>query len=223
MNRGQHESAHRRLFAMTYDRQMAKVEKVRSGRAPPDAAGCGATGDVLEIGAGTGANLAHYRPRCRVAHPHRARAPDVAPARAQGPRAVAAAPRSCAPRPRTCPFDDDTFDVVVSTLVLCGVERSAPGAARDRAGCCGPGAQLLFIEHVRCDDPRLARRQDRMNPVNRLLVCCECNRPTLASIEQAGFTVAAVEHLTLQKAPSFVSPLVVGRATVPAGAVAGPQ
>jgi hypothetical protein len=54
--------------------------------------------------------------------------------------------------------------------------------------------------------------------VNRLLVCCDCNRPTLTSIQEAGFTVTRVEHLTWQKVPSFASPLIVGSAVAPVGA-----
>ena len=57
-----------------------------------------------------------------------------------------------------------------------------------------------------------------MNWLNRLVVCCDCNRPTLTSIQQAGFTITSVEHLAMAKAPSFVSPLVVGRATAPLAA-----
>ena len=79
-----------------------------------------------------------------------------------------------------------------------------------------PGdGQLLFIEHVRSGEPRLARRQDRMNWLNRIVVCCECNRPTLDSIMAAGFAVARVEHGSLPKAPSFVRPLVTGSANAP--------
>jgi ubiquinone/menaquinone biosynthesis C-methylase UbiE len=107
---------------------------------------------------------------------------------------------------------------VVSTLVLCGVS-DQPRALRQLCRVLRPGGQLLFIEHVRSDDARLAHRQDRMNWLNRLMVCCDCNRPTLTSIQEAGFTVVQVEHLTWQKVPSFASPLVVGRATMPIGAV----
>jgi hypothetical protein len=57
-----------------------------------------------------------------------------------------------------------------------------------------------------------------MNWMNQLVMICNCNRPTLTSIQEAGFTVTDVEHLTLYKAPSFVSPLIVGRATAPADA-----
>jgi ubiquinone/menaquinone biosynthesis C-methylase UbiE len=113
------------------------------------------------------------------------------------------------------PFDDNTFDVAVSTLVLCGVD-DQPRALRELRRVLRPGGQLLFIEHVRSDDPHGARLQDRMNWLNRLVVCCDCNRPTLGSIQQAGFTITQVEHTALPKAPKFVSPAIIGIATAPA-------
>jgi hypothetical protein len=75
---------------------------------------------------------------------------------------------------------------------------------------------LLFIEHLRSDDPATARLQDRMNWLNRIVVCCDCNRPTLDSIQGAGFTVTQVEHAMLPKAPKFVSPAIIGSARTPA-------
>ena len=55
------------------------------------------------------------------------------------------------------PFDDDSFDTVVSTLVLCGVDDQPPARCGRSAVCCVPGGRLIFIEHVRSDDPKLAR------------------------------------------------------------------
>jgi hypothetical protein len=60
-----------------------------------------------------------------------------------------------------------------------------------------------------------------MNWLNRLVVCCDCNRPTLGSIQEAGFTITRVEHTALPKAPKFVSPTIIGSATVPALAPSG--
>ena len=57
-----------------------------------------------------------------------------------------------------------------------------------------------------------------MNWMCQAVMRCDCNRPTLTSIEEAGFTVTHVEHLIMQKAPSFVSPLIVGSVTAPTGA-----
>jgi hypothetical protein len=56
-----------------------------------------------------------------------------------------------------------------------------------------------------------------MNWLNRLVVCCDCNRPTLDSIRGAGFTVTQVEHTALPNAPKFVSPAIIGTAATPAG------
>ena len=113
------------------------------------------------------------------------------------------------------PFDDHTFDVAVSTLVLCGAD-DQPRALRELRRVLRPGGQLLFFEHVRSDDPGTARLQDRVNWLNRLVVCCDCNRPTLHSIQSAGFTITQIEHTTLPKAPKFVRPAIMGSATTPA-------
>ena len=106
------------------------------------------------------------------------------------------------------PFEDASFDTVVATLVLCSVD-DQPRALRQLRRVLRPGGRLLFLEHVRSEDPGLAHRQDRMNWLNRLVVLCDCNRPTVQSIEAAGFSVDRLERSTLPKAPAFASPLVV--------------
>ncbi|HEY1344022.1 MAG TPA: methyltransferase domain-containing protein [Streptosporangiaceae bacterium] len=204
-----------KLFALTYDRQMAKVERA-SLRALRAGLLAGASGDVVEIGGGTGANLPFYPPGAgslTITEPETAMVRRLERrAREQAPRArILRAPAE------DLPFEDATFDVAVSTMVLCGVS-DQPRALRQLRRVLRPGGQLLFVEHVRSGDPRLARHQDRMNWMCQAVMRCDCNRPTLTSIQQAGFTVTGVEHLTLHKAPSFVSPLIVGRATAPAGA-----
>jgi ubiquinone/menaquinone biosynthesis C-methylase UbiE len=109
------------------------------------------------------------------------------------------------------PFEDGSFDVAVSTLVLCGVD-DQPRALRELRRVLRPGGRLLFLEHLRSDDPATARLQDRMNWLNRLVVCCDCNRPTLDSIRGAGFAVTEVEQTVIPKAPPFVRPAVLGSA-----------
>jgi len=207
-----------RLFAMTYDRQMAKTEKAGL-TAWRERLLAGAKGQVIEIGGGTGANLPYYGPAVESLTITEPQLPMLrrleGRVREHGPAAkVLRAPAE------DLPFDDHTFDVAVSTLVLCGVD-DQPRALRELRRVLRPGGRLLFIEHVRSGDPGRARRQDRMNWLNRLVVCCDCNRPTLDSIERAGFVRVQVEHTALPKAPEFVSPAIVGSATAPASAPAG--
>jgi ubiquinone/menaquinone biosynthesis C-methylase UbiE len=201
------------LFALTYDRQIAKAEQAGL-RAFREGLLANATGHVIEIGGGTGANLPCYGPAVKSLTITEPQPPMLrrlqAKARSQAPAAtVLRAPAE------DLPFDDDTFDIAVSTLVLCGVD-DQPRALRELRRVLRPGGQLLFLEHVRSDDPGTARLQDRMNWVNRLVVCCDCNRPTLESIQEAGFSIASIDHIALPKAPKFVSPAVMGTATVPA-------
>ena len=202
-----------RFFALTYDRQMAGTEKAGL-RAFREALLAGAKGHVIEIGGGTGANLRCW-PGRRVADDNRAGASDAAPPGAHGPRAPPG--RQGPAGAEDLPFDDHTFDVAVSTLVLCGAD-DQPRALRELRRVLRPGGQLLFFEHVRSDDPGTARLQDRVNWLNRLVVCCDCNRPTLRSIQDAGFTITQIEHTTLPKAPKFVRPAIMGSAINPAPA-----
>jgi len=202
-----------RFFAATYDRQMTKVENAGL-RAWREGLLAGAAGRVLEIGAGTGSNLRLYGPAVESLT---LTEPEVPMMRRLERRAREQAPAATVLRApaEDLPFSDDSFDMAVSTLVLCGVD-DQPRALRELRRVLRPGGQLLFIEHVRAADARLARSQDRMNGMNRFMVGCDCNRPTLGSIQDAGFTVTHVEHTTMPKVFKFISPVIVGSATIPA-------
>jgi ubiquinone/menaquinone biosynthesis C-methylase UbiE len=199
-----------RFFALTYDRQIAKVEEHGLGDLRKESL-AGASGRVLEIGAGTGANLPLYGPDVEsltLTEPE----PPMLKRLEKRVREEAPLAKVLRAPAEDLPFADDSFDTAVSTLVLCGVD-DQPRALRELRRVLKPGGKLIFIEHVRSDEPGLARRQDRMNGLNHFLVGCECNRPTLASIEAAGFEVEQVKHTTLNKVPTFVSPLIAGTAS----------
>jgi SAM-dependent methyltransferase len=211
-------SVRSKLFALTYDRQIARAEEAGL-HALRERLLADASGDVIEIGGGTGLNLPCYGPDVRsltITEPEPAMLRRLQrKTREQGPAAkILRAPAE------DLPFDDHTFDVAVSTLVLCGVD-DQPRALRELRRVLRPGGRLVFIEHLRSEDPAWARLQDRMNWLNRLVVCCDCNRPTLDSIRQAGFTVTGVEHTELPKAPKFVRPTIAGSATAPAAMPSG--
>ena len=197
------------IFAATYDRMSRKNEEAGL-RALRQTLLADAVGRVLEIGAGTGANLPFYNGSIESLVVTEPEPPMLRrlqrTAREHAPRAqVLRAPAE------DLPFADHSFDTVVSTLVLCGVD-DQPRALREARRVLRPGGRLLFLEHVRAEDPGLARFQDRMNWLNRLVVCCDCNRPTLATVE-AEFAVTQLQRTTFPKAPKFVRPLIVGTAT----------
>jgi ubiquinone/menaquinone biosynthesis C-methylase UbiE len=197
------------LFAATYDRMSAGGEEAGLGEYRQQLL-AGASGRVIEIGGGTGANLQHYGPDIEALTVTEPEPPMLKrlekKAREEAPNAtILRAPAE------KLPFEDDSFDTAVSTLVLCGVDDQVR-ALGELKRVLRSGGRLLFIEHVRSDDPDLGRFQDRMNRVNRFVVGCECNRRTLAAIEAAGFDVSDVEHTELPKTPKFVRPLIVGTA-----------
>jgi ubiquinone/menaquinone biosynthesis C-methylase UbiE len=196
-----------RIFAAGYDRIMAGTEKATLRRHREALIGQ-AHGRVLEIGGGTGANLSFYDgvETLTVTEPEwpmlrrlerRLRERSLAATALQAPA-------------EDLPFADDSFDVAVSTLVLCTVD-DQPRAVRELRRVLKPGGRLLFIEHVRATDERLARWQDRLNGLQtRIGHGCNCNRATVDTIGAAGFTITELEHDVLRKAPPIVRPLVVG-------------
>jgi len=122
-----------------------------------------ASGDVLEIGAGTGVNLSHYDAGLASLV---LTEPEPAMLRRLRPKVLEQAPLAQVVRApvEELPFEDASFDSVVSTLVLCGVEDQGRALGQVRR-VLRPGGRLLFIEHVRSDDPALARFQDRIVPI----------------------------------------------------------
>src|SRR5436853_5722123 len=174
-----------RVFAAMYDRMSRKTEEAGL-RALREGLLADASGRVLEIGGGTGANLPHYADDLEslvLTEPEPAMLRRLQKkAREEAPLAkILRAPAE------DLPFEDDSFDTVVSTLVLCGVDDQVR-SLREIKRVLRPGGRLLFLEHVRSDDAAMARFQDRMNWLNRLVVQCDCNRPTLTTIVDTGFT-----------------------------------
>ena len=164
-----------RAFSACYDRMSAGAERAGLG-AEREALLTHAHGRILEIGAGTGANVDHYPAGSSVVYtepdPHMAKR-----LRARGVGVVEVGADSL-------PFAEDSFDTVVSTLVLCTVPDVA-AALREIHRVLAPGGHLLFLEHVRGEPgSSLERRQDRFHRPWKAIVCgCNCNRDVLASIE----------------------------------------
>ena len=166
----------------------------------------GAHGRVLEIGAGTGLNLPHYPDAVEelvLAEPEPGMLAKLS-RRARGSARVVGASAEA------LPFADDSFDCVVSTMVLCTVG-DVSGALSEVRRVLRPGGRLLFVEHVRSDAPLLARWQDRLaGPWRAWGSGCRCNQPTLALLERGGMRVEWIETGAWRGMPAIVRPLVTG-------------
>lgn len=179
-----------------------------------------ARGRVLELGAGTGANLAHYPPGLEglvLAEPEPPMARRLRSRVVEGAPAPARVLQTAA---ESLPLADASVDTVVATLVLCTVRD--PARVLDEVHrVLAPGGRLLFLEHVRAEDPGAARRQDRVDPVwRRVGHGCRCNRDTAAALLASPLELERLESFRLRKAPKWVRPAIQGVAVRPELALA---
>ena len=176
-----------------------------------------ASGRVLEIGAGTGLNLPHYTeavteliaaepdPHMAARLRKRLEEEEFAPRRIEVIEAGA----------EDLPFDDGSFDSVVSALVLCTVEDQGRSLAEARRVLV-PGGALLFLEHVRSDSARTAWWQDRIErPWGFFTGGCHPNRPTSDALADAGFRIEQLDRDRFPKAPPWMRPVIRGVARRP--------
>jgi ubiquinone/menaquinone biosynthesis C-methylase UbiE len=200
-----------RGFSALYDRCFKAAEEagLRDMRREVLA---GARGRVLELGAGTGLNLDLYPEHgiesLTLTEPDPHMFKQLRPKlKASGRKAELIEAGA-----EDLPFDDDSFDTVTVTLVLCTVPNQA-AALQEAHRVLKPDGQMLFLEHVRANDPNLAKWQDRLEKPWRFVGDgCHCNRDTEAAIRAAGFALDDVKHSKLPKAPPIVRPLAHGRA-----------
>lgn len=162
-------------------------------RAPTLAPACGR---ILEIGFGTGANLAHYAPAVRefeIVEPDAALTERAARRLAASDRRVTVHALSA----ESLPFATGSFDTVVSTFTLCSIPDVTAALAEVRR-VIRPGGQFLFLEHGLAPDAGVARWQRRLTPLQkRLGGGCHLDRPVRTLLAGAGLSVdenEAQEH-----------------------------
>jgi ubiquinone/menaquinone biosynthesis C-methylase UbiE len=185
-----------RWFAAVYDRIAAPGEARVFKRVRPRIMG-EAQGRVLEIGVGTGASLPYYSAEAQVVgtepDPHmfsraEKRLAELGVTNIELRQASA----------EELPFDDASFDHVVSSLVLCTVD-DQPAALSQARRLLKPEGALRFIEHVRNDESRFwGTFQDLIAPAWHWCGAgCHPNRRTQQAIEDAGFHIEWLEQVRL--------------------------
>jgi ubiquinone/menaquinone biosynthesis C-methylase UbiE len=108
------------------------------------------------------------------------------------------------------PFADQSFDSVVTTLTLCSIENTAPALAEIRR-VLKPQGQFIFWEHGRSDDAQIARWQDRLNPLQRVIGAgCNMNRKIDKLITESGFAIEHLDRFLLPKTPRLLAEMYRG-------------
>jgi ubiquinone/menaquinone biosynthesis C-methylase UbiE len=163
-----------------------------------------ARGRVLEIGFGTGLNSAHY-PREVV----RVVGLDTNPGvekRARKRMAEASVPIEFKLMSgERLPFEDHSFDTVVTTLTLCTIPDVDRALAEMRRVLSSDG-QYLLLEHGLAESPDIQRSQRRMNAFNMVLGAgCRLDRPMFALVTRAGFRFKSVENFEWPGSPKFAA------------------
>lgn len=169
-----------------------------------------ATGDTLEIGFGTGLNLPHYPAtvsKLTVIDSENMLTRLVDRRISECPISVVKMQLDAQGR---LPFEDHSFDSVVTTLTLCSIENTAPALAEIHR-VLKPGGQFIFWEHGRSDDPAVATRQDRFNPLQRIIGAgCNLNRKIDDLIVAAGFEIKTLDRFLLPKTPRLLAEMYRG-------------
>ncbi len=205
-------------MARIYDRFMAATEQACLARWRGELL-ADLQGEVLEVGAGTGANLPYYSAAVEnlvLSEPEPAMRKQLEQKLASQAHAAQQVEIAAA-LSHQLPYEAGRFDAVVCTLVLCSVPDVAASLAEVRR-VLKPGGKFVFIEHVR-DEQRAGRRllQHAVQPAWRLIAGgCHLTRRTEQLIEGAGFEIQQIERESMRKALPIVRPSIRGLANAPA-------
>lgn len=203
-----------RWFAAFWD-LMVKLESPKERQARRELAGA-ARGRVLEVGCGNGANFPYYGEAMSeliASDPDPFMLERAEKAAAKSDRRIEIRQASA----DALPFEDESFDTVICTLVLCSVPDQAKALAEIER-VLKLGGQLRFLEHVRYKNRFGALAQDLVTPVWRWMGAgCHPNRDTGASIEAAGFVI---EEIRAVRPVPPIPPMICSRLCIQGTALA---
>ncbi|MFO7890442.1 MAG: methyltransferase domain-containing protein [bacterium] len=152
------------------------------------------SGEVLEVGVGTGKNLQYYPQGMNVtAIDFSSRMIDKA---RQKVRELERHFDLRVMDVQDMNFPDNTFDTVVTSCVFCSVPDPVKGLKEIRR-VCKSGGKVVMLEHVRSQRPILGPLMDILNPVPVLMYGANINRNTIQNLRMAGFRNIEVRNLWL--------------------------
>lgn len=197
-----------RIFAFLYDTAFVLAEKRGLKKIRIELLGL-ASGKVVELGAGTGLNLAHY-----PAHVEELLLTEPDPYMAAKLRKRTTSTTLNISIVETLadslPVESASVDTVVCTLVLCTVpdpERTIQEISR----VLRPNGRFIFAEHVRSENRKIAWLQDKLNTSWGWYACgCNCNRDTVATLRDSPLRVIELRKDRLRWISPLVHPLVIG-------------
>jgi ubiquinone/menaquinone biosynthesis C-methylase UbiE len=140
----------------------------------------GPHGEALELGVGTGLSLPHYPETITWLHA-------IDPANLLPKIVTERSTNESFPiriqhvSAESLPYDDRSFEFIVSTQTLCTIPDPVK-ALREVRRVLKSNGRFLFLEHGRSEDEKIAVWQDRLNPVQNIIGCgCNLNRKTTTS------------------------------------------
>ncbi len=179
----------RRLYddrAATYDRSVGIVERLLLGRFR-QAYGALLSGEILEVGVGSGLNIHFYSPDVT-------RAVGVDLSREMMRYAQERASHLGIPfalvqaDAEALPFPDATFDTVAISLALCTIPDPVK-ALLELGRVCRARGRIVMLEHVRSTARPLAAMQRALSPLNERAIGCHLDRDTFGLARSLGFSI----------------------------------
>lgn len=157
-------------------------------------------GNILELGFGNGQSLSYYSPDCQVFALEKDRAKIN---KIHKKYTLADNIHIVNGKAEKLLFENNYFDAVVASLVLCSVD-SLEKAIGEIERVLKPGGKVVLLEHTRCEKPIIGKLQDLFAvPYSRIFGNCHQNRNPLPILSKHHFNLIMVDQQTI-----IVSPLI---------------